>query len=154
MSAGLRRGLLLLSPFLLPVAQSLGNALAAGGLDVFRNLIEEFENERNVLAIYLWARAVEGRRSAADRLVTVHVVLQPAAGGYAVVARGNTLQVGSAIGDPAEVAARTIALLACVTLVGAIVTRFVADRRGRNATVQVDLDASRRWRLGGFQRRR
>lgn len=51
----------------------------------------------------------------------------------------------TAVGNTAPLVARAIALLACLTLVGAIIDRFVADRRLRNATVEVDLDASRRW---------
>lgn len=55
------------------------------------------------------------------------------------------MTLGSAVGSADAPASRTIALLACLTLVGAIITRFVADHRGRGATIAVDLDASRRW---------
>lgn len=40
---------------------------------------------------------------------------------------------------------RALGLIAALAVVGAILTLFIADHRLRNATVQVDLDASRRW---------
>lgn len=40
---------------------------------------------------------------------------------------------------------RTLGLLALAAVVGAILTLFVADHRLTHASVQVDLDASRRW---------
>ena len=55
------------------------------------------------------------------------------------------MTLGPALGDPGAPASRTLALVACLTLVGAIITRGIAEHRGRKATVQVDLDASRRW---------
>ena len=65
------------------------------------------------------------------------------AGVVATIVAATTL--GSAVADSSAPVARTIALLACLTLLGAIITRFVADRRASSATVHVDLDASRRW---------
>lgn len=40
---------------------------------------------------------------------------------------------------------RALGLIAALAVVGAILTLFIADHRLRNATIQVDLDASRRW---------
>ncbi len=49
------------------------------------------------------------------------------------------------VGNPDALTSRAIALVACMTLLGAVITRFIADRRVRDGSVQVDLDASRRW---------
>ncbi|MGQ0830433.1 MAG: hypothetical protein ACT4OV_02030 [Microthrixaceae bacterium] len=79
------------------------------------------------------------RLRAARRLGRNALVVGVVSGGVAVMA------AGSALGNADAIASRTFALLAGLTLVGAIVARFVADRRERNATIGVDLDASRRW---------
>lgn len=103
---------------------------------------------------------ISAGRSARGEVLTVQVPMSEAAyqrlraarrlgrnalivGVVATIVAAMTL--GPALGDPGAPASRTLALVACLTLVGAIITRGMAEHRGRKATVQVDLDASRRW---------
>jgi hypothetical protein len=79
------------------------------------------------------------RIRAARRLRRRAVVVGVLAGVLAMVSLTGDRTSGGAFEGAA------LGLIAAVVVVGAVITLFVADHGGTNATIGVDLDASRRW---------
>jgi hypothetical protein len=62
-----------------------------------------------------------------------------------VISGAMALWALASSGSGDNLAARAIGLMAASALIGSIIALFTADIRTRRATVEVDLDASRRW---------